>query len=256
MNTRERKTYELPRDFNDDIFYGLELNEEQKVFANAILDENVRIVFCDSKAGTGKTVISMGVANLLYHSGKYSGILYVVAPVQERALGYLPGSEEEKIAPYKGPLLDALETLNIDERAIKSELRYEDIKTGVSYIEMVPHTYMRGKTLSGKVIIIDEAENFYGDELKKVLTRIKDDCKVIVIGHDAQCDLVGHTDRSGFVPYVRHFEETHDPRVAVCKLTKNYRGFISRTADELIFSDWTSQWRVERSEDEDETEGE
>ena len=238
----------IPKNLNEHPFYGLDLNVEQRAFANAIYDENVRIVFCDSKAGTGKTVVSLGVANLLKEYGFYDEIYYIVAPVQERALGYLPGTEEEKTAPYQGPLIDALTTLGINPRAIVSEMRYQDVKSGLSFITLMPHTYMRGKTLSKKIVIIDEAENFYGDELKKVLTRIKDDCKVVVIGHDAQCDLVGHTDRSGFVPYVKLFEDTKDPRVAVCKLSKNYRGFISQTADSLIFSDTTSDWFVEKGD--------
>lgn len=235
----------MVKDLNDHIFYGLDLNPEQREFANAIYDENIRIVFCDSKAGTGKTVISLGVANILKEYGLYDEIYYIVAPVQERALGYLPGTEEDKILPYQAPLLDALETLNIDPRAIQSENRYEDLKSGRSFIKILPHTYMRGKTMSKKIVIIDEAENFYGDELKKVLTRLKDDCKVIVIGHYAQCDLVGHTSRSGFRPFLELFKSTRDPRVAICKLHKNYRGFISQTADSLIFSDTDDNWEVE-----------
>ena len=56
-----------------------------------------------------------------------------------------------------------------------------------------------------KVVIVDESQNFYFDELMKVLTRIHDNCKVIVIGHDGQNDLINNPERSGFVPYLKWF---------------------------------------------------
>lgn len=72
------------------------------------------------------------------------------------------------------------------------------------------------------------------DELKKVLTRINDNCKTIVIGHDGQIDLYSNPERSGFVGYADWFDG--DSRVAVCKLTKNYRGWVSQHADDFDFA--------------------
>ena len=69
------------------------------------------------------------------------------------------------------------------------------------------------------------------NELKKTLTRCHDDCKVIVIGHNLQCDLP-NVSNSGFIRYLQHFD-CGDERVAICNLTKNYRGWISSKADEL-----------------------
>lgn len=92
---------------------------------------------------------------------------------------------------------------------------------------------MRGCNFENKVIIIDESQNLYADELKKVLTRIHDNCKVIVIGHSGQIDLYDHPDHSGFVTYLDLFKKTNDSRVEICELTKNYRGWISTTADSL-----------------------
>ena len=71
----------------------------------------------------------------------------------------------------------------------------------------------------------------YCDELKKVLTRIHDNCKTIVIGHSGQCDLYHYPERSGFAPYIEHFKD--EPYAQVCELTKNYRGIVSTKADEL-----------------------
>ena len=82
-----------------------------------------------------------------------------------------------------------------------------------------------------KVVIIDESQNLYLDELKKVLTRINDNCKTIVIGHTGQIDLYHNPEHSGFARYIEHFK--NDERTAVCELTKNYRGWVSTHADEL-----------------------
>ena len=81
---------EAPRTLDGHPFYGLVLDEDQMNFANAILNPENLIVFCDSKAGTGKTTIATGVANLLVQHGEYDGIVYIAAPVQEEKLGYMP----------------------------------------------------------------------------------------------------------------------------------------------------------------------
>ena len=69
--------------------------------------------------------------------------------------------------------------------------------------------------------------------LSKVLTRLHDSCKIIVIGHEGQNDLFDHPERSGFVPYLNWF--AGDDRTAVCRLVENHRGWISQHADELTF---------------------
>ena len=93
------------------------------------------------------------------------------------------------------------------------------------------HTFLRGSNFRRQAIIIEEAQNYTVNELKKTLTRCHDDCKVIVIGHNLQCDLP-NVSNSGFIRYLQHFD-CGDERVAICNLTKNYRGWISSKADEL-----------------------
>ena len=71
----------------------------------------------------------------------------------------------------------------------------------------------------------------YKDELKKILTRVDDASKIIVIGHTGQCDLLSHPERSGFAAYIEHFSEKE--RCAICNLTTNHRGWVAEWADEL-----------------------
>lgn len=215
-------------------FYGLELNEEQLEFRNAIWNKEKEIVFCNAKAGTGKTLISVATANLLVAYQGYSGIVYIMSPVQEARQGYLPGTIEDKSEPYMQPLKDALIKIGLNpDQAIASETNMDALKNGTAFIEPQTHTFMRGTSLDNKVVIIDESQNFYFDELKKVLTRVCDTSKVIVIGHSGQCDLYNHPERSGFEPYLEAFESSNDSRVQVCNLVQNYRGWVSNFADDV-----------------------
>lgn len=102
-------------------------------------------------------------------------------------------------------------------------------KKGDGYVRLLTHTYLRGSNLSKKIVILDETQNFTVAELKKVLTRCHDDCKVIVIGHTGQIDIHGG---SGFEKYLRHFEGQE--QCEVCKLTINHRGWLSTFADALV----------------------
>ena len=75
---------------------------------------------------------------------------------------------------------------------------------------------------------------YYTDELQKTLTRIKDNCKIIIIGHTGQIDLYKNRENSGFDKYLEHFKKVeNDPRVKICKLVKNYRGWFSNYADAI-----------------------
>lgn len=220
-----------PKSLKGEPFYGLELDEEQQAFANAIWNPDNLIVFCDSKAGSGKTTIAVGVANMLVQYGLYEGIVYVVSPVQEEKSGFLPGDADQKTQVYTAPLYDALKKLDINPYTAVNQESITNQKNGTGYIDCVSHLWLRGCNLENKVVIVEESQNFYQDELKKVLTRIADNSKTIVIGHTGQCDLYHYPERSGFAPYVKHFE--NEPYAQVCMLTKNYRGKVSTHADEL-----------------------
>ena len=229
---------DIPETLDELMFYGLELDEDQIKFRDAIWDKEKLIIACNSAAGTGKTSIAVGVANLLVKYGRYDGVVYVVFPTQETKQGYLPGTQEDKTAPYTQPLMDALVTIGEDPiRSIRSSDNLQGIKDGTAFIDVCADTFMRGINLEHKVVILDEAQNGYGDTLKKVLTRIHDSSKAIIIGHSGQCDIIKHPERSGFLQYLKAFERSNDNRIAICNLTINHRGFISTFCDNVKF-DW------------------
>jgi phosphate starvation-inducible protein PhoH len=220
-----------PKTLEGHPFYGLELDEQQQKFAEAIWDPENLIIFANACAGSGKTTIAVGVANMLVKYGLYDGIVYVISPVQEEKSGFLPGDADQKTQVYTAPLYDALKKLDINPFTAVNQESITNQKNGTGYIDCVSHLWLRGCNLENKVVIVEETQNFYKDELKKVLTRIADNSKTIVIGHTGQCDLYHYPERSGFAPYIDHFKD--ESYAQICELTKNYRGKVSTHADEL-----------------------
>ena len=212
-------------------FYKMQLDDEQVKFVDAIKNPQNTIVFCNAVAGTGKTTLAMGAANLLVKDKRnnYKEIVYIVSPYGEGRQGYLPGSITEKSAVYYEPAYQAMLEVDMNPNSdICGESMAEKKQRGEAFVRLMTHTYLRGSNYQDAVVIIDEAQNYTVAELKKVLTRIHDNCKVIVVGHTGQIDING---KSGFERYIGHFEG--QDRCAVCKLTTNHRGWLSTYADEL-----------------------
>lgn len=219
----------LPKDC---LFYNFRetMTKEQEYFVNSIIDYSV--VFADAIAGSGKTTVGLGSLYYLYEQGIIDKVYYVFAPVEERVMGYRPGNQKEKEADYLGPLKDAL--IAIGQQPDKAM----DEKHG--WIVPCSHTFLRGKNLERVGVMIDEAQNFTKDQLRKTMTRVHDCGKLVVTGHTKQCDLPNKS-HSGFRPYMQWMAT--DKRVRCCELTKDFRGWISRLADSIP-DDTDDFWRM------------
>lgn len=213
------------------MFYDLTLDDEQVAFVEAIKNKEKTIVFCNARAGTGKTTLAMGAANILVQDkrNKYDGIVYIVSPYGEGKQGYLPGSITEKSEVYYEPAYQAMIGVGMNPYSdVNTKAMTEKRKPNDGIVTLLTHTYLRGTNLQNKVVILDESQNYTAAELKKVLTRCHDSCKVIVIGHTGQIDIRGG---SGFARYLEHFKDQE--RCAVCELHANHRGWLSTWADAL-----------------------
>ena len=150
------------------------------------IDRN-EIVFGVGPAGTGKTYLA--VAQALKHVlTQARRKLIITRPVVEagESLGYLPGDLTQKIHPYLRPLYDAIESL------VPMEIFRRLEENGV--IEIAPLAYMRGRTLSGAFIILDEAQNTTRDQMKMFLTRIGENARTVITGDITQIDLPRKSD--------------------------------------------------------------
>jgi len=223
-------TEEPPKTIGDVPFYNFILDKDQLEFANAIWNPEKTIIFCDSPAGTGKTQVAMGVANMLVKYGFYDGILGIVSPCEESRQGFLPGDITQKSSVYFEPFYQAMIECNMNPDVDIINESIDNSKNGTGFVRFITHTFSRGVSFRKQVIILDEFQNFTKRDAKKILTRCADDSKIIVIGHDGQCDLQDES-QSGFIPYIEHFRG--DSRCAICELHTNYRGWVSNWADAL-----------------------
>ena len=133
-------------------------------------------------AGTGKTWIAATHAADLYRARQVSKIILSRPNVPcGRSLGFFPGALEEKFAPWAAPVVEAIRE-RIGAGAFDVALKKGDI-------EMVPFEVMRGRSWSDAFVLLDEAQNTTPAEIKMFLTRIGEDCTVVINGDVSQCDL-------------------------------------------------------------------
>lgn len=212
---------------DDDIFYGLMLNEYQQTFKDTIMGEEHNVVIADATAGSGKTLIAVACANILCKTGKYDSAVYIFPTVEESSLGYRPGNTAEKEADYLGPLHDALIKIReLPQQAISSDISE---KNGTAWISARSATFMRGINLENKVVIIDECQNLSIPIIKRIISRCYDNCKVIVLGCQAQTDVP--INKSGFRQLIDHMDG-FDTAVK-CELPISYRGKLAMHIDKL-----------------------
>ena len=198
----------------DDIFYGFDLNEDQQKFKEAIMSEDHNVVIADATAGSGKT-------------GKYKSAVYIFPTVEESSLGYRPGNTTEKEADYLGPLYDALIKINeVPRQEISSDISE---KNGTAWITARSATFMRGINLENKVVIIDECQNLSVPIIKRIISRCYDNCKVIIVGCQAQTDVP--INKSGFKQLIDHMDGFEGS--IECELPISYRGKLAMHIDKL-----------------------
>jgi phosphate starvation-inducible protein PhoH and related proteins len=156
------------------------LNPTQADYLDALRKSPQVIVL--GPAGTGKTWIAATHAADLYRNRQIDKIILTRPNVPcGRSLGFFPGSLEDKFAPWAQPVAQA-----IKERIGKSAY---DIALKNGGIELVPFEVMRGRSWKNAFVLLDEAQNCTPAEIKTFLTRIGDDCTVVVNGDVSQCDL-------------------------------------------------------------------
>lgn len=156
------------------------LNPTQDAYLTALKNHPQVIVL--GPAGTGKTWIAATYAADLYRQRRIRKIILTRPNIPAgRSLGFFPGSLEEKFGPWAAPVIDAIKE-RMGPGAYEIALKAGDI-------EMVPFEVMRGRSWKDAFILLDEAQNATPAEMKTFLTRIGEDCAVVVNGDVGQCDL-------------------------------------------------------------------
>jgi len=165
----------------------------QRAYVQAMLDHD--IVVSIGPAGTGKTYLAVAVAVDLLHKKRVKRIILARPAVEAgERLGFLPGDMQAKVDPYLRPLYDALEDMmphDKVQRALEARI-----------IEIAPLAYMRGRTLADAFVILDEAQNTTGMQMKMLLTRLGVNSRAVITADKTQVDLAQH-EESGIVQVER-----------------------------------------------------
>ena len=179
-------------------------NREQNFALNLLMDPDIDFVTLLGQAGTGKTLLALaaGLTQTLEQK-RFSEIIItrVTIPVGED-IGFLPGTEEEKMAPWMGALEDNLEVLNTPDSEGGDWGRAATRDLIRSRIKIKSLNFMRGRTFQNKYLIIDEAQNLTPKQMKTLITRAGPGTKVICLGNIAQIDTPYLTEGSSGLTYV------------------------------------------------------
>ncbi len=204
-------------------------NREQNFALNLLMDPECDFVTLLGQAGTGKTLLALaaGLAQVL-ETKIYNEIIVtrVTVPVGED-IGFLPGTEEEKMSPWMGAFDDNLEVLNKSDADAGEWGRAATQELIRSRIKIKSLNFMRGRTFVNKYLIIDEAQNLTPKQVKTLVTRAGPGTKIVCLGNIAQIDTPYLTEGSSGLTYVvdRFKGWSHSGHVTLA------RGERSRLAD-------------------------
>ena len=178
-------------------------NQEQSLAIDLLLDRDVSLVTLMGKAGTGKTLLAIAAGMRMVADKRLYSKMVVARPIMPlgKELGFLPGAVGEKMKPWMEPVFDNLELIakcHAEEKAAASQKRGkksrrnegEEVRkimaSGV--LEVQPLTYIRGRSLPGQYLVIDEAQNLTHHEVKTIITRAGEGTKVVMTGDPYQID--------------------------------------------------------------------
>jgi PhoH-like ATPase len=213
-------------------------NKEQQIALNLLMDESVPVVSMMGSAGTGKTLLAIAAAlEYVINQGdddkkKYEKIIVSrsVMPMG-KDIGFLPGTMEEKMAPWVAPIQDNLDTL-FSNKAFKNLDPLEHYKEkGIIQVEAL--TYIRGRSLNNAFIIIDECQNMNIHEIKTVLTRVGENTKIVLTGDVEQIDNIYLNETTNGLTYaIEKLKESE--LTGHVTLTKGERSKVATLAAKLL----------------------
>ena len=172
-----------------DVNFGIHPRNAEQTFAFEVLnDPDIKLVGLTGKAGTGKTLLAL--ASALKQNKTYSQILLArpIVSLSNRDLGYLPGDEKQKVAPYMQPLFDNLNVIKSQLGQNSPDLRLIDELQKTGRLEIEALAFIRGRSLTETFCIIDEAQNLTPHEVKTIITRAGENTKMVFTGDLQQID--------------------------------------------------------------------
>lgn len=193
------------------IKFQLSLNDEQKVAKDKIINSDIAVI--RGKAGSGKSLLAAQIAlDMLFKKEVEKIIIARPAITAGEQIGFLPGTKDEKMAPFTAPVYDNMYRLTGKDKIEKLVMEGE--------IEIIPVGFLRGFNFTNCIVIIDEAQNCSENQLELIMGRLCIGSKIIICGDSAQIDLKSKKD-SGFDFICKHMKDI--PGFNIITLQTNHR---------------------------------
>ncbi|MBO6795493.1 MAG: PhoH family protein [Balneolaceae bacterium] len=208
-------------------------NAEQNFAMHALMNPEVKLCTVTGAAGTGKTLLAL--ASALEQRSEYKQIYLArpIVPLSNRDIGYLPGDANQKIDPYMQPLWDNLSFIKNQFKESSKQYKKIDEMIQTDKLRIVPLAYIRGRSLSNVVFIVDEAQNLTPHEIKTIITRAGENTKIIFTGDIFQIDTPYLDAESNGLSYL--VDRLHDnPIYAHINLEKGERSELANIASKLL----------------------
>ena len=214
--------------------YGITPRNAEQTFAmDAILNPDIPIVTMQGVAGTGKTLVALAAAIEQRKAFKQIYLARPIVPLSNKDIGFLPGDIKSKINPYMEPLWDNLKLIKNQWK--ETDRNYKRIEEMVNQEKLMvtPLAYIRGRSLSNIMFIVDEAQNLTPHEVKTIITRAGENTKVIFSGDIYQIDTPYLDEHSNGLSYLIDRLKGH-PLFAHVTLEKGERSELANLANEML----------------------
>jgi len=208
-------------------------NAEQVFALHALLNPDVKLVTMQGIAGTGKTLLALAAAWEQRRNFKQVYLARPIVPLSNKDIGFLPGDIKSKLNPYMEPLWDNLKF--IQNQFSEDEKDYKGISDAVEKEKLVitPLAYIRGRSISNVIFIVDEAQNLTPHEVKTIITRAGENTKIIFTGDVFQIDTPYLDAQSNGLSYLIYNIKQH-ALYAHIRLEKGERSELANLANDLL----------------------
>lgn len=232
--SRYNKKFNLIERVEKSYIYGIKPRNAEQTFAiDALTNPAIKLVCLQGVAGTGKTLLAL--ASALEQRNRYNQIILArpVIPLSNRDIGFLPGSAEDKISPYMQPLWDNLKFIKSQYKPGERKHKVLDDMEESGELSITALAFIRGRSLTNAMFIIDEAQNLSPHEVKTIITRAGEGTKVVFTGDIKQIDTPYMDEESNGMTYLIDRLKGHD-LFAHIKLEKGERSELANLANELL----------------------
>jgi len=208
-------------------------NAEQAFALHALMQKDIKLVALHGVAGTGKTLLALAAAMAQRREFKQIYLARPIVPLSNKDIGYLPGDIKSKIDPYMQPLWDNLKFIQYQFDEHDKEYKQINIMVDQEKFLITPLAYIRGRSLSDVIFIVDEAQNLTPHEIKTIITRAGENTKFIFTGDIKQIDTPYLDEQSNGLSYL--IDKFQGQKLfAHIQLVKGERSELANLANELL----------------------